>query len=192
MASRHVVRDLADEEFEFVISGILNGATDRELSTAFQSTFNKKLAKSSLARWREATGNELAERYRLARFQAKQLLADLKQEDGDKYQIVMQTVEDRLLTATREVITQDPMKLLRVSQQEQKRKLQEKRLDLQREQLELEREKLRGAAIDRAALGVEFTADLLEYLGADVEGLAFFKRHAKKFNDFLKEKYATS
>src|SRR5205085_9621629 len=150
MPRRHVVRDLADEEFEFVISGILNGATDRELSTAFQSTFNKKLAKSSLARWREETGNELAERYRLARFQAKQLLEDLKQEDGDKYQIVMQTVEDRLLTATREVIAQDPMKLLRIRQDEEWRKLKQREVTLKEQKLEFDKE--RAQASDKLRL----------------------------------------
>lgn len=191
MPRRHVVRDLSDEEFEFVIQRILEGDTDRELSASFESTFDKKLARSSLNRWRESAGNQLAERYRLARFQAKQVLEDLKESgEADKYQVLMGTIEDRLLTATREVIKADPFRLLRFSQAEQKRRLQEKRLELQREQLDLERERLRGAAIDRVSLFNEFMSDLLAYIGADKEGLNWFNKHLKKFGEFIKAKYA--
>lgn len=142
MPRRHVVKDLSEEEFEFVIQRILDGDTDRALSVAFESKFDKSLAKSSLNRWREATGNELAERYRLARYQAKQLLENLKEEEGaDKHQLVMRSIEDRLLTATREVITADPLKLLRIRQQEKKRELQERTLHLKERALEFQQEK---------------------------------------------------
>src|ERR1700754_984829 len=104
MGRRHVVRDLNDEQFSFVIEAIIEGLTDREISAAFEKTFEQPLAKSSLGRWRKKSGEELAERYRLARFQSKQLLTDLKQEDADKYQVVIDNIEDRLLTATRQVI----------------------------------------------------------------------------------------
>jgi len=190
MGRRSVVKDLNEAEFDFVINAIIAGGTDREISLAFESEFGKRLAKSSLNRWRKSAGDELADRYRLARHQARQLTENLKEEDQDKYQIVIRSIEDRLLTATREVIAKDPVKLLKVRQEEERRRLKEKELELRREQLALEREKMRGAAVDRAALGVEFTSDLLEYLGADPEGLTFFKRHAKKFNEFIKEKYA--
>jgi len=190
MGRRHVVKDLNEQEFDFVINAIIAGATDREISVAFEAEFAKRLAKSSLNRWRKSAGDELADRYRLARYQAGQLLADLKEEDKDKFQVVIRNIEDRLLTATREVISKDPVKLLRIRQEEERRRLREKELELKRAQLEFSREKLQGAAIDRAALGVEFTGDLLEYLGADAEGLTFFTRHAKKFNEYLKEKYA--
>ncbi len=142
MTRRHVVRDLSDEEFEYVIHRILEGDTDRELSAAFGAKFEKRLAKSSLNRWREATGNELAERYRLARYQAKQLLENLEEEEGaDKHQLVMRSIEDRLLTATREVITADPLKLLRIRQQEKKRELQERTLDLKERTLDFQKDK---------------------------------------------------
>lgn len=141
MTRRHVVRDLSDEEFEFVIHRILEGDTDRELSAAFGAKFEKRLAKSSLNRWREATGNELAERYRLARYQAKRLLENLEEEGADKHQLVMRSIEDRLLTATREVITADPLKLLRIRQQEKKRELQERTLDLKERTLDFQKEK---------------------------------------------------
>lgn len=191
MPRKSAVAKLPPEQFEFVISAIINGDTDREISFAFKEKFGTKLAKSSLNRWREAAGNELADRYRLARFQARQLLEDLKEDaDADKYQIIMRSVEDKLLTATREVIASDPIKVLRIRQEEEKRRLKEKELDVRKEQLQLEREKLRGAQINRAELGVEFMSDFLEYLGSDAEGLAFFKRHARRFTDFINQKYA--
>ena len=193
MGRRNVVKDLADDEFEFVIQHILNGDTDRELSTAFDATFDKKLAKSSLNRWRKSTGEELAERYRIARFQAKQLLEDLSESpEADKYQVVMRTVEDRLLTATREVISKDPLKLLRISQAEQQRKLKEESLQLKREQLELEREKLRGVQVDKVSLFNDFIKDLLEYIGADKAGLGWINQHLKKLAEFIQKKYAPS
>jgi hypothetical protein len=192
MPRRSTVNALPDDQFEFVIREILNGATDRELSAAFQAQFKKRLPKSSLGRWREATGNELAERYRLARFQARKLLEDMKLEDADKHQVLMQTIEDRLLTATREVIATDPLKLLRISQAEQKRKLQEQRLALEREKVELERERLRGVKVDRVALFTEFAADLLAYIGTDAEGLRWINKHLKKFGEFIQQKHGAS
>src|SRR5256885_136701 len=105
MGRRSVVRDLDEGEFDFVINAIIAGDTDREISLAFETQFGKRLAKSSLNRWRKSAGDELADRYRLARYQAGQLLIDLQEEDQDKYQVVIGNIEDRLLTATREVIS---------------------------------------------------------------------------------------
>src|ERR1700674_3023103 len=99
MSSRHKVEQLPDDEFQFVIQAIIDGGTDRTIAAAFQKQFNKPLAKSSLSRWREVTGNELAERYRITRFQAAQLLKDLKEDpEADKYGIVLAQIEERLLT----------------------------------------------------------------------------------------------
>lgn len=192
MPRKSVVKELGEEQLEFVIQRILAGDTDREISLAFQTAFDKPLAKSSLNRWRVSAGNELADRYRLARYQAKQFLEDVGESNADKFQAVMGNIEDRLLTATREVITRDPLKLLKIRQEEEKRRLKERELELKREHLELEREKLRGSAIDRVALGGEFLADLLAYLDTDTQGLTFFKRHAKPFQEFLNDKYASS
>lgn len=194
MGRRHVVKELDEAQFDFVINAIIDGATDREISAAFESKYKQKLSKSSLNRWRAAAGNELAERYRLARYQARQLLSNLKEEDKDQdsYQIVMRNIEERLLTATRDVISQDPVKLLQIRQEEQKRRLREREVDIKAEHLALEREKLRGVQVDRVALGTEFMTDLLEYLETDAEGLRFFSRHAKTFNAFLNKKYGES
>jgi hypothetical protein len=118
MGRRHVVRDLDETQFDFVINAIIAGDTDREISLTFEQTFGQPLAKSSLNRWRKSAGDELADRYRLARYQAKQLLTELKEGDEDKYRVVIGNIEDRLLMATREVISKDPVKLLKIRQDE--------------------------------------------------------------------------
>jgi hypothetical protein len=141
MPRRSTVAQLPAEQLDFVIRAILDGDTDREISHAFHTQFKKKLAKSSLSRWRAVAGNELADRYRLARFTANQLLADIKEEDADKYQVVIEDIEDRLLTATREAITTDPIKLLRIRQQEEKFRLKQRELDLKEKQLEAQRQR---------------------------------------------------
>ncbi len=191
MPPRHAVEQLPDEQFQFVINAIIAGDTDREISAAFQKEFKSPLSKSALARWRQVTGDELAERYKLARYQAKQLIEDLKEDPNvDKHGLVMASIEDQLLIATKKVITQDPFKLLIIQQEEKRRGLKREELQLKREHLELDREKLRGAALDRVKLGEEYSADLLEYIGSDAEGLRWFQRHLKKFSEFLQAKYA--
>lgn len=192
MARKHVVRELSDEEFQFVIDRILNGDNDREISLAFQQTFNKKLAKSSLARWRESAGNELAERYRLARYQARQLMSNLKDEGEDKYQVVIRNIEDRLLTATREVIAQDPVKLLSIRQEEEKRRLKERELTIKERALDLEIEKARGTKLDVEALPGQVIEYLLEFIGSDSLGLNWFTKNAKKLEAYLIEKMNAS
>jgi hypothetical protein len=192
MPRRSAVAELPPEQFEFVIHAILDNLTDREISARFKTEFGKRLAKSSLNRWRATAGNELADRFRLARFQAKQLLENVEGEDADAYQLLMRNLEDRLLTATREVITSDPIKMLRIRQEEEKRRLKERELDVRKEHLELERERLRGVQIDRVKLSEDFTADLLEYIGNDAEGLRWFKRNAKDFDGFVKNKYGAA
>jgi hypothetical protein len=141
MGRRHVVRDLDEAQFDFVINAIIGGSTDREISLAFEQQFASPLSKSSLNRWRKSAGNELADRYNLARYQAKQLLIDLKEEDQDKYQVVIRNIEDRLLTATREVIAKDPVKLLKIRQEEERRRLREKELALKERKLEFDKQR---------------------------------------------------
>jgi hypothetical protein len=194
MPRRHVVRDLDDDQFSFVINCIINGLTDREISSAFEKTFEQKLAKSSLHRWREAAGNELAERYRLARYQSRQLLENLQREDGDQYDVIMKNIEDRLLTATREVIAQDPIKLLQLRLDEEKRRLKLREFDLKEKQINLEMAKLGTNKIDPEKLPAEIIENLFNFIGSNADGLRWFRANAKKFEAFLKqsleEKYA--
>ena len=190
MGRRHVVRDLDDKQFTFVIESIINGRTDREISAAFEKTFEQPLAKSSLNRWREQAGNELAERYRLARFQARQLLTDLKTEDADRFQIIIGNIEDRLLTATREVIASDPVKLLRIRLDEEKRRLKAREIDLKERQLDLELEKIKSSQIDVSGLPAAIIEHLLEFIGSDPAGLNWFTSNAKNLERFLTQQYA--
>lgn len=191
MARRHVVEELNEEQLDFVLRRFADNDNDREVSLKFEARFEGlKLAKSSLHRWRKASGDELIERYRMARFQAKALREQIGEDEKDDYQIVMQNIEERLLTATREVIKQDPMKLLNARQEEERLKLKREKLELDKQQLAFEREKHKNA-IDRVKLGSETMQDFFEYLGSDAEGIAFLTRHLMPFGEHLKKKYAT-
>jgi hypothetical protein len=167
MAPRFTVETLPEEQFEFLLKEIANGGTDRSISLSFESEFKVKLSKSSLARWREAAGNELADRYRFVRFQAKQLQEDLKAEDADKYKIVIDNIEDRLLTATKEIITQDPLKLLSIQQEEKRRNLKERELALkERAQAFQEEQALKSEQLqhDRLKIGADTWQFILSFL----------------------------
>ncbi|HEY6328662.1 MAG TPA: hypothetical protein VI756_04950, partial [Blastocatellia bacterium] len=66
MAPRFAVDRLTVPERDFVISCLVNGLSDREIEGAFFKEFNgKKLAKSSIARWREAVGEQAKEKFSL-------------------------------------------------------------------------------------------------------------------------------
>lgn len=190
MGRRNKVEQLKETEFDFVIRAVTNGRTDREISADFEREFDQKLDKNSINRWRNTVGEELADRYRLARFQAKQMREDLALEDSDDYQNVIKNIEERLLTATREVVRQDPVKLLMVRQQEEKMRLKRDEIELKGKQLEFDREKHKNA-IDRVKVGAETMTDFLEYVGADAESIGFLTRHLQPFGDFLKSKYAS-
>jgi hypothetical protein len=169
MPPKFTVETLPDEQFEFVINAIINGDTNREISASFKTAFNTELAKSSLARWREVTGDELAERYKLARFQAKQLLEDLDQKDADKFSVVMSNIEDRLLVATKEVISQDPIKLLGIQQEERRRQLRVRELDLKERAQTFNEEQAKKAEQlqhDRFAIAAETWRFVLAYIRA--------------------------
>lgn len=189
MGRRNKVEQLEETEFDFVIRAVTNGKTDREISADFEKTFAQKLDKNSINRWRNTVGEELADRYRLARFQAKQLREDLLLSDEDDYQTIIKNIEEKLLTATREVVASDPIKLLSVRQDEEKMRLKRAEIELKQKQLEFDREKHKNA-IDRVKVGAETMTDFLEYVGADTEAIGFLTRHLQPFGEHLKAKYA--
>lgn len=189
MGRRNKVEQLAETEFDFVIRAVTDGRTDREISALYEAEFGKSLDKNSINRWRNDVGSELADRFRLARFQAKQLRENLALEDADDYQNVIKNIEERLLTATREVVRQDPVKLLLVRQQEEKMRLKRDEIELKRKQLEFDREKHTNA-FDRVKVGAETMTDFLEYVGSDTESVGFLTRHLQPFGEYLKSKYA--
>jgi hypothetical protein len=193
MGRNHVIRDLNDEQFTFVIEAIINGQTDREICASFEKNFQSPLAKSSLNRWRQSAGNELAERYRLARYTASQLLEDLEVEGtADKFQLVIGNIEDRLLTSMREVISRDPVKLLRIRLDEEKRRLKEREINLKERQLDLELARTTTSRIDVQKLPGTILELLLEFIATDANGLKWFKANAKNLETFITKKYATS
>jgi hypothetical protein len=184
MARPHKVAQLPPEEFEFVIQCILGSAsrgpmTDREISKAYFEEFGKRLAKSSLSRWRAAAGDELADRYRFARVQAQQLLERLKEEPGaDKYQVSMRNIEERLLAVTHEAIALDPIKMLRLRQEEEKRRLKERQLELNEKKLEFEKERVeRAANLDSDRFKI--AADVWQFI------LVWFTKNQPKAADLL-------
>lgn len=190
MPPRYAADSLPEDQTLFLLGLICDHKTDRFIEAEFKAKFETTLSKSALSRWRKAQGDELADRALLVRYQAKQLLEDLKEEKNvDKFTVVMQSIEDRLLTAMSEVNKQDPVKLIVIQQEEKRRALKLKELELKERALELETERLHGVALDRVKLGEEYAADLLEYIGEDPEGLRWFQRHAQSFQEFIKGKY---
>lgn len=193
MGRKSAVDKLEDNEFDFVIKKIINGLTDREISAEFEKAFDKKLPKTNLNRWRNNAGNELAERYKLKRFQVRSFVEQLKNEgievSEDKYKVIIGNLEDHLLTAERDLIAQNPMKLLFARQEEERLKLKREKLELDKAQLEFDREKHKNE-IDRVKVGAETMRDFLEYGGGDVELITFLSKHSQPFGEFLKKKYA--
>ena len=194
MARKSTVDKLPDDQFDFVITAILNGLTDREISSAFQSTFEIALPKSSLNTWRNKAGNELAERYRLRRYQVRTFVETLKAEgvdvSDDKYARTIENVEDQLLTNERKLLAADPVKLLGIRQEDERLKIKREQIDLNREKLVLERQKLLGMATNPVKQGTEFMTELFDYLKDDADGVRFLKQHTRPFIDFLEAKYA--
>lgn len=159
MPRNFAVAELTDAQFTWLIDRILDGDTNREICTAFERKFKSPLARTSLQRWREATGDELAERYRLARYQARKLQEALGAEDREKYAVVIESIEDRLLAATREISKLDPFKLILVKQEEERRKLQERTLALkERQQAFTEEQARRKAELEQNRFGIAASA----------------------------------
>lgn len=190
MARRHVVEELNEEQLDFVLRCFADNDNDREVSLKFERKFDGlKLAKSSLHRWRTASGEEMIEKYRMARWQAKALREQLGEDDKSDYEIVIKNIEERLLTATREVIKQNPLRLLNARQEEERLKLKREKLALDRQQLEFDRERHKNA-IDRVKVGAETMTDFLEFVGSDSEAITFLTRYLQPFGEYLKAKYA--
>lgn len=194
MGRRSTVEKLPDEQFDFVITAILNGWTDREISSEFQRSFKTELAKSSLNTWRRKAGNELAERYKLRRYEVRTFVETLKAEGidvtDDKYARTIENVEDQLLTNERKLLAADPVKLLGIRQEDERLKIKREQIELNREKLVLERQKLLGAATDPVKQGTEFMTELLDYGKNDPDIVALLKKHTRLFIEFLETKYA--
>ena len=141
MSARFAIERLPSDQYQFVIDAVIAGRTDREICDAFEKQFGAPLAKSCLGRWREAAGQDLAQQYRLTRFQATQLLECLEQTGADKFELVMATVEDRLLTAMRQIAAADPLKLLALRQKEGGRRLRQRMVELKEKKLDIKEQR---------------------------------------------------
>jgi hypothetical protein len=181
MPRRHAVETLPADQFEFLLKAITNGGTDREISTSFEKEFNRKLSKSALHRWRSVAGDELADRYRFVRFQARQLIEDLKEEDADKHHLLIANIEDRLLTAAGEIISQDPIKLLGIHQEEKRRQLKERELALRERTQAFQEEQAQKSdqlQHDRLKIGADVWHFILSYLlQAEPEAADLLTKH---------------
>lgn len=190
------MESLPEEQYDFVIRGIVDeGWTPRDAEREFAIRFpGEKLPKSNVDRWWKAVGKELAERYRLRRYQIRvvkeQLEADGIDIKAGAYKAIINNVEDHLLTSERDLISADPVKLLGLRQEDERLKIKREQIELNREKLVLERQKLLGMATDPVKQGTEFMTELLDYLKDDGEGVLFIKKHVRPFIDFLTNKYA--
>lgn len=162
MGRKSTVERLPDDQFDFVIRAILAGATDREISSGFEKTFKSPLPKSSLNTWRNKAGNELAERYRLRRFQVQTFVETLKAEgvdvSDDKYARSIENIEDQLLTNERDLINADPVKLLGLRQEEERLRIKREQIDLNKQKLDFEiakHESEKAVRVDRLAIGAK-------------------------------------
>lgn len=169
MARRHVVEELNEDQLDFVLRCFADGDNDREVCVKFEAAFKKEkltLAKSSLHRWRKAAGDELIDRYRLARFQAKALVEQIGEEDKNKYQIAIENIEEQLLTATRRAIKENPSKMLLVRQREENFKLRREKLELERTKLAWDKEKFersQSLSADRFKIASDTWTFILSY-----------------------------
>lgn len=193
MGRKSTIDGLPEEQFDFVIKELMNGATDRAVSAAFEQRFNKELPKTNLNTWRNRAGKELVERYKLRRFQIREVVEQLKDEGidvaEDGYKHIIQNLEDYLLTSERELIKQNPMKLLFARQEDERIKLKREKLELDKEQLAFEREKHRNA-IDYTKVSADVMKDFIEYADGNSEIITLLTRHLKPFGEFIKAKYA--
>jgi hypothetical protein len=167
MPRRHAVESLPGEQLEWLLKAITNGGTDRAIAAGFHQEFKVKLSKSALHRWRKAAGDELADRYRFVRLQARQLVEDLKDEGADKHDLLISNIEDRLLTAAGEIISQDPIKLLGIQQEERRQRLRERELKLkERTQQFVEDQAQRATSlqVDRFRIAAETWNFILAYV----------------------------
>lgn len=175
MGRRSTVESLPDEQLEFVILGVLNQRTDREISASFLAEFGTPLPKSSLNNWRRTAGTEIANRYRIARLQAQQLREDLKLDESDDYDNIIKGIEEKLLTATSEVLRQNPLKLLAARQEDEKMRIKREQIELNRQKLDFEmqrHDKEMAVRTDALAIGAKTWQFILYFMNENEPHIA--------------------
>lgn len=199
MGRKYVVKTLPDDQFEFVMRKIMAGKTDKEICAEYEKDYGAPLSKSALGRWRKAAGEELGHRYRIAQFQARELVRSLREgglrdakgteiRESDVFEAMMADIGSRLFVQMHEVVQDDPLRALSILQRNKNVEVRREALAITRERVELERERLRCDTNLKTILA--FVKDWLEYIGDDADGLAYYRKHVKKFTSFLKGKHA--
>jgi hypothetical protein len=187
MARRFRVEELPAAQFDFVVNCIIEGIVDEKISASLLERFDVKIPISSFNRWRKAVGGSLADTYRVARQQARAMAEELQLADGDdKYKAVMSVIEEKILASLQTIIRQDPMKLLKIRQDEEWLKIRERELQLKEKQHDFvvqQAEKENRVRTDRLKIGVAVWKYTLGWFvknepsGADVL--------TKRSNDFI-------
>jgi len=195
MPKRSKVDTLPDDQRHFIVDHILAGEGDHEISLSFEDRFQKKLTKNSLSAWRKTARRALAERYRVARDQARELLENLKLEpDADKHQVLIESIEDHLLAAVAQVNAQDPFKLLLIQQEEKRRHLRQRELQLRERAQTFQEEQVEKSETlrrDRFAIAVELWRFVLDYLlTKEPAAVELLTRHSKDLLDGLEKECA--
>jgi hypothetical protein len=184
MAPKSTVDRLDDAQFDWLIKNILAGLTDRELEAGFKTEFGgKTLSKSSIARWRASAGEQLVEKFRIARWTARQLKEDLGQPDADSFALTIENLEDHLLTASREVFMSDPIKALGLRMEDKRIGLKQQELALKERELQMRQEAQNRDAnlkADRFQVASDFWQFTLGYLlKADPNAADNLAKHAQ-------------
>ncbi len=194
MGRRGTIESLPTEEFTFVLRCLANGKTDRQISAEFEAEFKKPLPKSNLNRWRNKVGNELGEKTVIRKLIIEDLVETLEKkgivvDKDDRFKLIIQNVEDKLLIEDQALLAENPLKLLGARQESLRIDLQREKLELEKQRLAFDREKHKNA-VDRVKLGAETLGDFFEYIGDNPEGIKFLNTHLQPFETFLKKKYA--
>lgn len=178
MGRKHAVTKLNQEQFTFVVEQIVNGATDVDVCTNFEERFERPLAKSSLNRWRKAGGENLADKYRLIRFQTANLIEKLEETGSTDYEVLKSYVEDFLLANPAKLGDAKPADLLHFQQEDRRIELRRRELDIKEKHLEFQREQA-AAARSLKADRFQIASQVWQIV------LAYFLRENAQFADIL-------
>lgn len=172
MGQKFTVESLPNDQYKFIVRLLLNGKTDREVEVEFEAEFpGERVPKSSFARWRKSIGGDIKNQYRLVRFLGETVAEELNASgidlDPDRYKQVMEDINSSLLVKTHEIVTQDPMKLLAVRQEDEKLRIKREQIDLNRQKLDFEKqrhEKELAVRTDVLAIGAKAWQFMLYFM----------------------------
>jgi hypothetical protein len=193
MSRRHLVATLPDDEREFIITSYIGGCkTARALSAAYKQQFKKPLSKSSVQRWLSAIGEDLIEKYDLQNQVANQIVANLKNEGlADKHAVIIENIRNWSLTGLHDLITADPLALIKIQQEEKKREQKDREIQLKERAQSFTEEQVRKSEQlqhDRLAIALDVWKFIYAYLlKEDPAGADVLTKHNDKIINGLEE-----